>query len=318
MEQEMKYIYSVYKNKSFSKAASELFITQPALSIAVSRVESRIGMPLFDRSSKPLRLTAAGEYYIQKYKEISNLEHELDQQLNDLTSLQTGTLRIGGSHYFNSRILPPVLAEFASEYPGVRLELKEAGADKLLQMIYDQDIDITFNCIKKPKDSFVRIPCFSDTMILSVPESSTVNEKASDISLSPQDIAERKHLLEDWPVAPLSIFSNEPFVLLTPGNDLRARAEALFSLHGLEPFVRMEVNQLATSWRLSLAGIGAAFVTDFLVSGSEENVVFYKLDRSEASRVFDLTMSDRHYVSKAMTAFAEIMNTRYGPEFDRK
>ena len=60
MEQEMKYIYTVYKHASFSKAASALFMTQPALSLAVQRVEAKVGMPLFDRTCKPLKLTAAG------------------------------------------------------------------------------------------------------------------------------------------------------------------------------------------------------------------------------------------------------------------
>lgn len=105
MEQNMKYVYEVYKHGSFSKAAESLFITQPALSISIQRVENSIGMPLFDRSKKPLTLTEAGSLYIRKYQQIEHLEQELTQQLNDLSELNTGSLRIGGSHYFNSYVV---------------------------------------------------------------------------------------------------------------------------------------------------------------------------------------------------------------------
>ena len=181
----MKYVDAVYRCGSFSRAAQELFLTQPALSIAVAKTEARLGMPLFDRTAKPLRLTAAGELYLTKYREIRNLERELEQQLNDLSSLRTGRLRIGGSHYFNSYVLPPVLARFTEKYPGVRLELTETGADRLLSLLYDQEIDLTFNCTEKPKDSFLRTPCFTDTLLLSVPRDSVAGQR---ITPSPRGI----------------------------------------------------------------------------------------------------------------------------------
>ena len=65
MFQGMKYVYEVYKEKSFSKAAASLFISQPSLSANVKRIENRIGSPIFDRSTKPLQLTEVGEHYIQ-------------------------------------------------------------------------------------------------------------------------------------------------------------------------------------------------------------------------------------------------------------
>ena len=64
MQQELEYIYAVYKAGSFSKAAENLYITQPALSMAVKKIEASIGMALFDRSSRPVQLTEAGKIYV--------------------------------------------------------------------------------------------------------------------------------------------------------------------------------------------------------------------------------------------------------------
>ena len=65
MQQDMRYVYEVYKQKSFSKAAQALFITQPALSIAIGKLEDKIGMPIFDRSTRPISLTTAGRVYLR-------------------------------------------------------------------------------------------------------------------------------------------------------------------------------------------------------------------------------------------------------------
>ena len=102
MKQEMQYIYQVYQSGCFSKAAQTLYLTQPALSIAIQKVEAEIGMPLFIRDKKPLELTDAGKVYIEKVKEIMHLEAELSKELSDLSNLNTGSLVLGGTHYLNS------------------------------------------------------------------------------------------------------------------------------------------------------------------------------------------------------------------------
>lgn len=303
MEQEMKYIYAVYRHASFSKAAEALYMTQPALSIAVQRVETRVGMPLFDRTTKPVKLTEAGELYIRKYKEIENLENELAQQLNDLSGLQTGLLRVGGSHYFNAYILPSVLAEYAKQYPGIRLELTEAGSGELLRMLYDHDIDITFNCDLAPKDTFLRKPCFEDRVLLAVPKHLPVNEALRDCAMTAREVMDARHLSREQSGVNLSAFSQTPFILLAPGNNLFSRSTALFEQAGIQPRVLLHVTQLVTAWRLAAAGMGATFISDFLVTGDAPDVLFYKLDSPIATRVFDMVMSDRHYVSHAMRAF---------------
>lgn len=119
MEAEMNYVYTVWKHRSFSKAARELYLTQPALSAAVKRVETKLGLPLFDRASKPLQLTEAGMLYIEKAEQIRRLEQELQAQVDDLHDNSTGTLRIGTTHYFNVYVLPPVLRQYIGKSPGL-------------------------------------------------------------------------------------------------------------------------------------------------------------------------------------------------------
>ena len=87
MTNEMKYIYELYKTKSFSIAAEKLFITQPALSICVQKVEKDLGMPIFYRNKKILSLTEAGEKYIQAIEHIDFIEKNMYDEINDLKNL---------------------------------------------------------------------------------------------------------------------------------------------------------------------------------------------------------------------------------------
>ena len=84
MFQGMEYVYQVYKDKSFSKAAANLFISQPSLSANVKRVEKKVGFPIFDRSTKPLSLTECGKEYIRCVEEILR---DLSQWKRDFRSL---------------------------------------------------------------------------------------------------------------------------------------------------------------------------------------------------------------------------------------
>ena len=108
MQQEMEYIYEVYKEKNFTRAAEKLYITQPALSMAIQKVEDRLGMPIFDRSSRPITLTEAGEAYLEHIREVRQLETEFEQHIQDIRDLNTGVITMGGSHYLNAYILPSI------------------------------------------------------------------------------------------------------------------------------------------------------------------------------------------------------------------
>lgn len=85
----------------------------------------------------------------------------------------------------------------------------------------------------------------------------------------------------------------------------------MFEAAGFSPVVKMQVSQLVTAWHLSVAGMGATFITDLLISSQNQDVAIFKVKSPYVTRVFDLTMSERHYVSKAMTAFSEIMRDYY-------
>lgn len=310
MQLEMEYVYQVYLEKNFTKAAEKLYITQPALSMAIRKAEESLGMPIFDRGTRPLSLTEAGEAFIAHIESIRQMETELDQQIQDIRELDTGRMIIGGSHYLNAYILPQILAGFTAEYPKIEIVIKEASAAELAESLRKQEIDMTFHCSPEFIQEFERYPAFQDHILLAVPKDMDVftdkkRETGKQAMLTPEEILTGRHLEEDCPSIPLIEFRDLPFILLSKGNNLYDRSLQMFEEAAFEPKIRMNLSQLVTAYHLANAGIGATFVSDRLVTSLGNGLHYYKLESELSMRQFFILLPKRKYVSVASRKFIE-------------
>lgn len=309
MQQEFRYVYQVYKEGSISKAANSLFITQPALSIAIQKIEEGIGMPLFDRSSHPLELTPAGEIYIKAIEKVRNIDKELEEQLQDIQQLKRGHICIGGSHYLNAYILPEILAGFSGKYPGIEVELAEHSAAILTSMLKSHEIDLTFSCDEKRIVDFEKYPAFTDHVLLAVQENHPINERLSKYSLSAVDIKNGKHLEKNCHAITLDMIKDIQFILLSEGNNLHARSIQMFKKEGYDPDIIMQVSQLVTAYHMTEHFSAATFVSDRLVMYSQPRLKFYKLNYECAERTFYILLPKQNYTSIAVKNFIQYFCT---------
>ena len=309
MEANMKYVYQLYLDRSFSKAAEHLYMTQPALSIAIKRVEAELGAELFDRSRHPLELTQAGEAYIATIRQIRHLEEELQREVDDLKQLGHGTLRLGGTHYINNYILADALADFAGAHPGVTIDLEEGSARRLTGMLRDRELDLTFSCAAEVLEEFEHVPAFSDHILLTVPERA-VPEDVLDRALTAEDILAGRHLSGDVPPVTLDHFRESEFILMRPGNNLHERSMKMFQDAGMTPHVRLSLSQLVTAFHLAEEGLGAAFVSDRLVRSPTPGLRYFLPDSPEAERQFCFILPPRQYTPFAVKEFLEFAKQR--------
>jgi DNA-binding transcriptional LysR family regulator len=148
-------------------------------------------------------------------------------------------------------------------------------------------------------------------VLLCVPKSFAVNEKAMACAMTNMDILEKKHLDESFPAVSLCDFKEIPFILLSDGNNLYERAKVMFEQEHITPKVAMRLSQLATAWHLSCEGLGAAFISDHLVTKASDSVYYFRLDSPLAERTFDFVTSENRYISRAMDAFSEVFSSYY-------
>lgn len=305
MFQGMEYVYEVYKEKSFSRAAANLFISQPSLSANVRRVENRIGYPIFDRSTKPLSLTECGKQYIQCVERIMNIERDFSDFINDWGGLKTGSLVLGGSNLFSSWFLPPMIAEFASCYPHIQIRLVEESTVKLTKMLQRGIIDMVLDNTNLDPEIFDSRLYQEEHLILAVPRSFSINKKLENFQLSVPDIQTGRFLAPDFPSVPFFQFRKEPFIMLKQENDTGKRAMDICRENHFEPIVVFEMDQQMTSYNVTCSGMGISFIGDIMISkvSPHPNVVYYKLPLKDNCRNICFYWKKGRYLSRAMEEF---------------
>lgn len=123
--------YAVAKRLSFTKAAEELFITQPAVTKHIREIELHFKTALFERNGTKIKLTAAGKTLLQHCETLFALYRTIDFDMHALTEQQSGHLRIGASTTASQYVLPPVLAAFKEKFAGVHLSLTTANTEQV-------------------------------------------------------------------------------------------------------------------------------------------------------------------------------------------
>ena len=269
---EQDYIYEVYLERSFSKAAKKLFVSQPALSMTVRKVEEKLGITIFDRSSTPLSLTDEGKIYIDALEEIRLVEQSLKDRLSDMAELKHGHVTVSGENFVSSFILPEVLMQFSRKYSGINVELVESNSPDLRQLLLSESIDLLVahdfdNTLYEARE------LFEEQVLLAVPCDFSVNNQLKKYSMTAEDIKNGIH--KKKPAVNLSKFSNEEFLILRQGNDMCRRAMLLCEEAGFQPNTRIKLDQLITAYNLSCAGMGLTFVSDILVEKAAVPGCFY-------------------------------------------
>lgn len=300
---------------SFSAAARNLYITQPAISIAVKKEEQELGQPIFERSSSRLLLTDAGRAYIDAVEKLHRIEEDLKGLLgNDLSNLKTGALRIGASSFFLSSIVLPVVAEYSRRYPGISLDVQEAPSLELQKRLANEALDILVDPVDQQCDTFNSVILFEDHFLLAVPDapnffaSMGIKKDLLPAAFTADEIRRGVHLDPAAPSVSLSSFAKAPFLLLRPETIAYERAVKLCSQNGFAPNIRLQLDQLATAYRSCGAGLGVTLLSDTVVrmSDHDEPVVFYKLDSDDVSRNIAVMWKKKRYVSKAMEEFTKL------------
>lgn len=308
MFQYMNYVYEVSKTGSFSKAAKSLYMTQPALSIAIKKEEAELGQPLFDRTSSPISLTDAGRAYMESVEKIRNIESSLRLYCNDLSGLKTGRVRVGASNFFLSQVVLSVISRFSARYPGIEIDVQEATSLELKERILREELDLIIDPLSFDEGFFTNHHLFYENFILAVPMSMEINGRITPYALSRDHIRRNVHLTDSCPGVPLELFSEEPFILLKPETVTYGRAIEICHNYGFTPKVRFCLDQLTTSYRFAGKGLGIAFVTDALIKLTpfEESVLFYKIDSPLAKREIAAVHKRNRYMSSAVLEFLEI------------
>lgn len=133
---------AVAEQRSFSRAARQLHIAQPAVSIAIRKLEQALGLRLFNRADRAVALTPEGEVLYQHALRIARLVEDARREVSELQGLGRGTVRVGIPAMLSSYYFPDVFQAFRLQYPGLSIQVVDAGTRHIQRLLVDDEVDI--------------------------------------------------------------------------------------------------------------------------------------------------------------------------------
>lgn len=302
------YVYEVYNEQNFTRAAEKLFISQPSLSAAIKNIEKKLGAELFERRGNGVKPTEIGEAYIATVRQIMTAEKEFLSRINDINNLQTGKIVVGGTNYLSSYVLPKVINRYNKMYPHIEVELMEANSHNLGELMKNDEVDIIIDSFDEVPDNYEGYFLSREDIWLCVPRDRKINERLKKFKVEPEDIYNGRVSAEKISAVSIDVFQDEDFIILKKGNDMYNRALEFFEEGNIKPRVVYRVDQLNISYALADSGIGLCFITDtFLKYGREHsNVFLYKVGSERCSRKLYIAHRKNKYCTRAMTEFIKM------------
>ena len=230
-----RYFITIIEEGSITAAAKKLYVTQPSLSQMLRQIEAECGTDLLVRTPLPMRPTYAGEKYLECARAIILANEKLENQLKDIRNENSGHLRLGISMQRVMRIFPRVLPYFASMYPDVTLELREAGSAKMEEYLRYGDVDLAFAAMESTSARF-------DYKLIE-------KETTGIIAGRNTKLAE---LHEPWEPIDLESARDERFISLKQGHSIRVLQDQLFRIYDMEPKVILETDSLEMAKRAAI------------------------------------------------------------------
>ncbi|MBK5253984.1 MAG: LysR family transcriptional regulator [Peptostreptococcaceae bacterium] len=259
MEKDFLYLNTILNNGSYTKAAKELMISQPALSLFVKNLENEFSIKVFYKKGNKLNLTKEGELIYTYLKNKSNLLNNFKNELSSIDELHTGELRIGGTTIFIDAYMSRVVTKYKSKYPGINITIINGEVPNLIKLTEDNKLDFF---LTSPIPSFLskNIECkslFSTKVLLCVPQEYEINNKLNAYQIEPYQTN-----IENKKLDSLKYFSENTFIKLSSNKNLGSMMESAFREFEFVPKSVINVSQSSTAFSLCCAGAGICLMAE--------------------------------------------------------
>lgn len=312
--QQIEYVLAVAEERSFSKAAKRLFVTQPSLSKFIINLETSLGVTLFDRSSSPITVTEAGNIFIETANRMKDLEEEMVLKMNELSGLKNGSLKIGTSPFYAANMLMKTVMYFHNKYPDIQITIQEDTYRNLEESLFRGDIDIMIGTSSVDEEFFNTEELCMEKLYLAVSQDKTVNKRCTDYLLTAEDIKSNSEKLFMSECVDLGLFRKERFIFRSNNDSNQNHLKKMCRAAGFMPDITLESNSIETIFSFVCAGLGIAFIPDTFIKFADipEHPAYYAINSPEAEKHIKLIYKKNKYLSRSAMEFSNTLRELIG------
>lgn len=289
---QLRYFEALAAQSHFGRAAEVCAITQPALSMQIKELEESLGTPLFERGSRQVRLTAFGEDFALRVREILHAVDELGDLARASRQRLVGRLRLGVIPTVAPYLLPRLIGVLAQTNAGLDLHVRESVTSRLLRSVMQGQLDAAIVALPVNEPGLAETPLFSETFVLVRP----LADEAKPVP-SPEMLREMRLLL------------------LEEGHCFRDQALSFCSLQTTLPRELLEGSSLSTLVQMVGAGIGVTLIPDMAVPVETRSaaVAVARFPDPQPSRTIGMIWRDSSPLARQLRPLADVLRDRLAP-----
>ena len=244
---QLEYFQMASRLKNITRAAERLNVSQPNITVAIKKLETELGIKLFDRSQKQLSLTPEGNIFLNRIELALRSIQDAVLEVNDYKQLQKGTIKIGIPSMIGAYLFPKIFSSFQQLYPHLDIYLYEEGSMTIREQLERDDLDFGIVIISDASASLQLLHMSRNQIVACIPEKHPLARKDS---ISINDVA------------------NADLIMLKEGSFLRQLVLSKIKRANIMPEIVLESNQIETVKGLIASNVGIAFLLDFIVKGA--------------------------------------------------
>lgn len=268
---------------SFTRAASKLFISQPALTVQIRQLEESVGVRLFDRNKRQVVLTPAGRSLIKPFEQ---LLADLDSVLkmgHDLAELRRGTVTIATLPTLGGGLIPATVRQFVSVHPNITVRIRDVIAENILQLVKDEEVDFGVGIRLRPDNDIEVVDLLTDRLCLCFPEGHPLEKKV-------------RPTLRDA--------ASHPLIMMSKGSSVRTIFERALEAKGLAFQSVCESSYMSTAIGLVRVGMGVAILPESVVDVADcEGIHIRPINCSDTTRKIGLIRKRNRSLTPAAEEF---------------
>ena len=280
---QLRYFSKIVEHRSFTRAAEDCHVSQPALSQQIGKLERELGQPLFERQGRTIRLTPAGQLLHNKAEQILFLVEDAKRRITD--DGETGQICIGAIPTIAPYMLPILLRKVGDQFPKASMVVSEDTSDKLMKRVSNGEVDLGFLAMPA-KSKYLKVePLFEEPLFLALPAN---------------------HRLAELDEVPLEDCSDEPFVLLGDTHCLTDSIANFCNGNSFQPIGTTRIEQLITVQNLVGMGHGLSFVPAMATQqNSDGRVVYRRITGEQPKRTIAVCWNPYRFQGQLQKNFSE-------------
>ncbi len=277
---------------SFSKAAEVLYLTQPSVSARIQTLERELGEDLFERTGRSVKLTDAGETYLQYAERALKDVQEGQDALEALRNAEFGNLRIGSALTISTYVLPRILKAFRSHYPGVDVSVRTGRSEQVLEMLLNDEVRV--GLVRSLIHAEIEaIHLYDDEVIL---------------------VTDHNHPFAQSRTAAIEEVSRQPLIFFDKGSSYYGLINGIFRESGLVPTHAMQLDSMEATKKMVEEGLGTAILPRVSVERELKLGILIEIEITGAplfKRQIALIYRRNRKHARTVVAFVETLHNMY-------